>query len=674
MRILTRRIYRAFPELDRYSDERCVRFVEAAAGSRRRRFGRFLLSAVIGALPALVLFGGGAVVDKVVGRKDHLLGTGAAWAIGIGAVMIVLWPLFGYLSRDFLLRCRVRHILRARGTCAGCKYSLIGVPVPPATDDGCTVTCPECGLECEVDPALGELVVNELGQRLFAPTPAAIKTPRVFTARRVRFLKRVVIWGCVALFLGAPAMWGGYELFLRRQASVARTERIGSKGLLQAVEAAQPKNAGPESPDAWESFTRALQIVDTVDASTWRAKAPTTSAGTEVYPDFSMIMFEPGENRTSAEREYDLASANLAEELLVKYREAGAFSALDELASRRRAVRPINIAPNQPMISVLLPELGKARNFARMNGARMLLAAKSGDMQEYVSAYESNLALARILHSQPFLIDGLVAVAIEALAYSRLRPLLATHPDPTWLDAIQGAMDRQLSSRRLEQMLESERLVALDTVAYTFSDPANVRFGQFSKNLRGITGFGVGGTPDPTKRVGTYESNKRAFNRYFDDAVTAAAKPRWQRSATAAFEVESPYVLVNTMLPAFDKAMSSYDQNQLDRDGTMIMIALEKFRHATGEYPEALAELEPEFLKVVPKDPWSAAGGVYGYHRVGAATDPQQRGYILYSAAADGKDNGGNTPAGTANKYWMLLSTAGPPANGYDFILNDRSR
>jgi hypothetical protein len=61
-------------------------------------------------------------------------------------------------------------------------------------------------------------------------------------------------------------------------------------------------------------------------------------------------------------------------------------------------------------------------------------------------------------------------------------------------------------------------------------------------------------------------------------------------------------------------------------------LAVERFRHQRGQFPTTLAELTPEFLKKVPRDPFD--GTPLRYRALA-------KGYVIYSVDVDGHDDGG---------------------------------
>jgi len=114
MRLITSRLYRAFPELDQYSDERCERFVAVAKRGRWRRIWNGLLIAAMGLVGSMVGLGLIALFlwvtnldDAIFGyrpsRRSLLLASPCLLFLGLG-------PIGGFVARDWLLRRRVRYI------------------------------------------------------------------------------------------------------------------------------------------------------------------------------------------------------------------------------------------------------------------------------------------------------------------------------------------------------------------------------------------------------------------------------------------------------------------------------------------------------------------------------------------------------------------------------------
>jgi hypothetical protein len=142
VRIPISKVYRSFPELDRFSDEDCERFVALA---REARPGA---STAVAALCMLVVLGG-LLVGGVIGVPVYQSIVGphedGTWRSAVG---LLAWvglalggPLIGFTIRDRWVRTLVASRVR-QGACLHCRYSLLGL-----TPQRGVVRCPECGEE-----------------------------------------------------------------------------------------------------------------------------------------------------------------------------------------------------------------------------------------------------------------------------------------------------------------------------------------------------------------------------------------------------------------------------------------------------------------------------------------------------------------------------------------------
>ncbi|MDX2131383.1 MAG: hypothetical protein SFY69_04960 [Planctomycetota bacterium] len=624
MRLPMSRVYRAFPELDAFSDEQCAGFVRAT----KRRLGRRALRVLLQGIATVLGMACGAGVawaySEYVLGGDSLRLTDAAYLAMMAGVFVLVIGLGGagwLVTRDVLLRRGIRRVLSTRGTCPACGYGLTGIPL---VADG-RVLCPECGFHATPDESLGEVQVNEAGVRLFMPSPEMTKAGgRVRTPEERRRLRTRITWALATPVVLLLVLALGYEVFIRWQAGVAARERPGAPGLVEFVLSQQPPGTKEGDPNAWDSFDQARMRKEQTDANTWRAAAAMAGAD-GVYPSFGALYDRSVSGQAHVDERNERGRV-LAIDLLGQYRAAGVFDKLDEMATRPFAVRPITLPPGAPSLGMLLPELGVAREFARINAGRMTLALADEDEREWVSAYESSLAMSRILKSQILLLDWLVAFAIEALAFERLKDFVASRPDAGTVQAAEGAFVRQQSHLPSSSMIEGERLVQQDTIAWVFEDPSRVRLERWSRPLKAIS-FG---SHLPSGRLGTYRSNLRAMDLRFAVLRGKIETEPHERTALAPAD-ETNLLLMALLAPTPDRLIAPSTMAALHRRATRIMLALERSRLATGAYPATLAELDGLDADTL-RDPWS--GKTLGYRREGG-------GYVLYSAAADGVDDGG---------------------------------
>jgi hypothetical protein len=652
MRILVRRIYRAFPELDRYSDEQCLRFVRATRKRFWVRMGHWTIIAAVGLacfFGILVLW---AYVSNELERYQNAARRDMPWLELIAVLGCVptasIVPVASFLTRDFLLRRRVRYVLRMRSACPRCAYRLIGLSVSPDHK----ITCPECGLVCDVDPALGELALDETGKQQYHPSIIVAKTP-FWTKRR----KRRVLRAALLVVLVPIVTAGFYESWLRYQASVARREKPGARGLEALAASVQPAEPA-DSEDGWAKLVAVLDLMEQVDQRTWKTNPVNLSDSQQVYPDWSLVYLST--KRNSPDDAYNDASRALAIRQLEEYRKSGLFDALAGVAAARRAVRVLPLGESDSLLMASFPQLGEMRRMAQVNAARMILAIRAGDGNEALAAFEQNLALSKISQRQPLAIDALVAYSIDWLTFRQVRRLLESHPDAATLDRIDEAMTRQSPCVPRDHFVEGERAACLDTAAWLFSDASRVRLGRWSPALKELVG-GIGATPAPG-RLGTYAQNRNALNATFDKA-RIEAEALYQDRSPGSFVYAGDLLLVRTLRPSLDRVLMSRDHDDLEWSSTRILIALERFRNAHGDYPQSLPELIPGQLSEVPIDPWS--GKPLRYLRIDPAEDRLHRSFLLYSVGIDGIDDGGDEQA-------TDVPDSSHTFPGTDFVINNR--
>lgn len=149
MRLPTRRVWRAFPELDRFGDAECRRFARQAA---RRHWLTGAVSLLGGAVGGFVLGGLLVAFALLVGLMDSDSGVLALLVATVTLALGVALPVVGILvARDAWLRQAIRTRLDS-SRCGQCGYSLLGME-PHAVPEFSyrVVRCPECGSRTPVD-------------------------------------------------------------------------------------------------------------------------------------------------------------------------------------------------------------------------------------------------------------------------------------------------------------------------------------------------------------------------------------------------------------------------------------------------------------------------------------------------------------------------------------------
>ncbi len=483
----------------------------------------------------------------------------------------------------------------------------------------------------------------------------------------------------ILLTLAALGVFIGREVYLALTAKPGHA--IDFAALVEdLIESGQPKGAGPGTPDAWPV------LQDIIERESYAESTVKNTDTSGLVVDFSLVFQD--HNKPFWDKEHTWAQADaLAERSLDAMRDAGIFESMRELARLPRAVRP---TPKGPLIEILLPELGRARQLARINGARMYLAHKAGDEAEFVDAYEQTLALARIMCQQSFLIEHLVGIAIVALADNRLREAMTEHPfSARGCEQLLAAMDRQLPLASFNTALRCERLSVLDIIQWTHTDDGRgsgrliiAAAGQLS-GASGIPGmpntgvlsrwkiFNLGGIAFPSKAANIAKAEE-----FFDKLIAYAGLSYAERrkhpfSADQWIQDNLPqrYAVLRMSLPSLEHALGSRMQCDMDVAGTRTMIAIELFNARNGRYPASLDELVPSILRELPEDPYPA--GKFVYRLITPDEDEVRRAdgsarpYLLYCCGADGVDNGAKVC-----KPSDVTALRLPAGKGFDLVLN----
>lgn len=689
MRLITRRIYRAFPELDRHPDEQCERFVLAARGGPLRICARFIMLCVVGTVAVIggfVLTGLSVVACENAGLPKSTAGNVVmVLVLIVGTVFaLVVAPATPFILRDWLLRRRVRYILRARGVCPGCRYSLVGLTVSPAN----TVICPECSMEGTVDPSLGELVLTDSGTRLFQPRQdekptlfrRALGASRSALASLVpkpvrgRFSRRTFALSACGLLL---AVIGTGAFFIYRVTS-APTRPYGSF-VVQLQDLLQKGQHGDRGSAAGRTaLQKAYDIL--VIAEVDSRKENRDSTGIDYAAITNPLRFMP---------------PNRAEDLAIRWQSTNALSLaeatgidaqLDTIAST--PFHAIQV-PSGLLMYAALPQRDHVRRLARACFARMRLAAEAGDNAERLRAFEHALALGRLSASNYSSIDRLIGFGCASGATHRLIQDLQHFPlNETELLAAIAALDRQHRFPPIDVHIQSQRLAFHDLIQTQFSETGSGNgYLKGSPELLvatlGISGSAFGDAIEklPPAGVAAFgllvpdkQSHLAAIDGYFDGLQLMARTPasEWHTLAfnhTQYLDALSVRLMPHVRDISYEaKFIESNIRHEVEIAGTRIILALELHRLRHGEYPAHLDALVPGELAAIPPDPCNRSP--WGYKRFAPGEDQLGRPFLLYSIGADQSDNGGHM----ADPNQPLTQTLTSRLPGFDFVINTPSQ
>ncbi|MFM9958682.1 MAG: hypothetical protein ACKVZJ_11445 [Phycisphaerales bacterium] len=699
MRLITKKLWRAFPELDRFDDEKCRRFVKTAQRGFAPMLGRLALNlaAFVFVVTALIAAGGTLVtvfatpdinVSPAMGGMGQRFNSNAfmyGWvAVVVGAVVAACMT--SLVVRDQLLRRRVALFIKARGHCPRCRYTLLGIRVP----ESLKINCPECGLELEVDEALTELAPSAGGGRPSdgtptvregplstiegspppATPPAASRDrrfvrapeetgwlPKWVTPRARRWLVRGAIVLPILVVVVPAAWWGLSWWSLQRQAARASAARVGLVNIDKISESLNPPDDG--SRDAWDIFEGLHLVMQQAETEVEAAVTPDMVEGIEKrwandqpFCDFALLVRSYREADPSRSKGFGRINADLARKALARMAELGIDRHLEALIGARRAVmRMPTFVPGQPPDVTSVP-YSELRQACLALCGRMSEAISANDEAEFTLALRGALALTRMIERHPIFVSRLVSSLLEWMILELLQDELArSSPWPlARLDAVEAALlEFSVGNVPMRAVLNGEREHGLDMMRHMFENAACIGLGQA---VAAAARFAPDGTENLP--IGSLEENEADLNLYID-AIIAVAEREGQESGS---EPPSPRFLpVASLVPWMARATENDRATLVYRRGVRLLIAIERFRAARGRPPGSLGSLVPEFLHEIPKDPF-AKDAKFRYR-----VDPG--GYILYSVGADGEDHGG--VGDIADRASLDKSKSGAPA---DFILH----
>ncbi len=298
--------------------------------------------------------------------------------------------------------------------------------------------------------------------------------------------------------------------------------------------------------------------------------------------------------------------------------------------------------------------------------------------------------LARLVGQEAFIVDVLVAIAIDGMACKGDTAL---------------AQSGKMSIRQMDAFREElKKLPRMPKIAdkldvaerFAFLDCVQMLAVKGIDSISALTGGGVSNTKDSLLRsiftmavfsTSDWDGILRRGNTWYDRIAEAARKPTFAKRTNELYKIDAEIktfseevkslknvgsslmageaihtiaskkigdILISLLTPALNAAIHVEECSNVNSDLSQIAFALDTFRSEHGNYPDRLADLGPKYILEVPKDGFTSAD--YIYHRKG-------NGYILYSVGYNHKDDGGksrnNDPPDEAGDDLVVRCTNG---------------
>ena len=313
---------------------------------------------------------------------------------------------------------------------------------------------------------------------------------------------------------------------------------------------------------------------------------------------------------------------------------------------------------------ILLPHLAVLKSCAQALNLRALAELQNGQSGKAFADVKLSMRLADSIHTEPFLISQLVRIAILQIALQPVWEGLAEH---RWSEEQLVALDAELVKLdfltdykwglRGETALQGGVIECLQRHPEQMMDPSGDNYaGQVMPFSARIIWQMIPACWFQQNRLHC----ARMMVEFFiplADVNQRTISPTLTRRADAAVEADikhhSPYnILERLLLPALGNAVKKFARAQSSVDLTQVAIALERYRLAHGEFPEALDTLVPQFIAKLPHD--IINGQPLHYRRT------SDRQFVLYSVGWNETDDGGevgltkngNLDISTGNWVW----------------------
>jgi hypothetical protein len=337
-----------------------------------------------------------------------------------------------------------------------------------------------------------------------------------------------------------------------------------------------------------------------------------------------------GQSLTAAQKQLLTGYVQMNSNALAKVREAV------KLPSSRY---PVDLAPNADALLPHLPNLQKIS--AIVSYATMLgFQAQDGKAADLILL---QIALNHTLDTEPLLISQMDRLQIVSSATQLVElGLNTTAFDEETLLRFAKDFEQIDKNGRPAMGFIGDQAMVLPYFQANWSEILRVKWGindsrpTLSTGIRGRFGW----------LTGLFDQDELFYLKTMRTAINDAILPfpaglsSYNDLYDSAVEgQQAGYILgpgiLNGMRNAIPKEAEASAQIRLAITG----IAVERFRLAQGRLPEKLDKLVPQFLSVVPVDPFD--GQPLRYRRL-------EKGYVIYSVGRDGHDNSGRErPADT---------------------------
>ncbi len=438
---------------------------------------------------------------------------------------------------------------------------------------------------------------------------------------RYWWLKRIgPAAGVFVLALVGLRLWWGHEAERRLQAKIAEYYAAGEPVLLEDL---APEAIPDEENGAYFLQKAAALLSQPIDAS-------------EVVWDLRHGQLDP-----------TVARKSLADnaEVLRLVREARSKPAADW-----------KVSFSTPGVNVLLPYLSSQRALAKAVYSAATYQHLLGNDAAALELVRDGIGIGRHVDGGPaMVISHLVAVAIDGLGCLTLEAIV---PDLRFADGTSSApADARPATREQVQVLidelsdesglqagwvlamRSERMMELDTIQALCNGRVSVSglANMTPPSAAWLVDRPVGALLGPAWKLDALRMMANC-----DALALAGTAPNWPTAqqrlppnsvpSTAAQHVSR--IASTILMPSLERAVLIQFRDCAQRRTAAVALALRLYESDNERRPASLADLVPDYLPAIPRDPFDVQDGPIRYL-------PEAHSPLLYSVGSNGVDDGG---------------------------------
>ena len=283
----------------------------------------------------------------------------------------------------------------------------------------------------------------------------------------------------------------------------------------------------------------------------------------------------------------------------------------------------------RPSVSILLPELKHLRDSARLLVANARIQAADGEISAALEDVNALFAMAEHAGSDHLLISMLVSARLEWWATWCLQDVLARSQPSAEQLALVNVSDTLSYARALTRGIRMEEAMGLSAY-YEFG--AELRVNELTGDDEWIPSAIA-----PLYRVFLLDHDVASYREIMGRYHSLALKPFHERADDEEeffrdLQDAEYGLLARALVPAMERVGLSAAVADARQQLARTALACARHRAAHGKLPQSPEELVPEFLPLVPRDPFD------GKPLKWTATDER---LVLYSVGPDRQDDGG---------------------------------